>query len=95
MLHDHADAVCQQFLQQIVKAMGPDSRLLVHDVIIEDFMPTIQSARQDIGMMCLFAGRERTKTQMEALLEGVGLRVVATYKAGPEKWSVTEARLSA
>ncbi|KAF2162455.1 hypothetical protein M409DRAFT_27079 [Zasmidium cellare ATCC 36951] len=94
VLHDHDDPVCQDFLKQIVKVMGPDSRLLVHDAIIEDFMPSIQSVRQDLGLMCLFAGRERTKAQMKALLESVGLTVVATYKAGPEKWSVTEARLS-
>lgn len=74
--------------------MSPDSRLLVHDVIIDDFMPSVQSVRQDLGLMCLFAGRERTKAQMKALLESVGLTVVETYKAGPEKWSITEARLA-
>ncbi|KAK4494655.1 hypothetical protein PRZ48_014011 [Zasmidium cellare] len=94
VLHDHDDPVCRDFLQQIVKVMSRDSRLLVHDVIIDDFMPSVQSVRQDLGLMCLFAGRERTKAQMKALLESVGLAVVETYKAGPEKWSITEARLS-
>lgn len=93
MLHDHSDEVCRRFLERTVKAMGPNSRLLVHDAIIEDFMPAVQTVRQDLGMMCLFAGRERTASQMKALLESVGLKVVGSYKPGPEKWSVTEAVL--
>lgn len=56
-------------------------------------MPSIAAVRQDLGMMCLFAGKERNKSQMTALLESVGLTVVATYRAGPEQFSITEARL--
>lgn len=73
--------------------MGPGSRLLVHDALIEDFMPSIQTVRMDLGMMSQFAGRERTAAQMKALLESVGLRVTGSFKPGPEKWSITEAML--
>ena len=73
--------------------MNSDSRLLVHDTIIEDFMPDVTSVRADIGMMTLFGARERTAAQMKDLLGSVGLKVVASYKPEPEAWSITEARL--
>lgn len=73
--------------------MGPNSRLLVHDALIEDFMPAVQTVRMDLGMMSLFAGRERTAAQMRALLGSVGLKVIGSYKPGPEKWTITEATL--
>ena len=73
--------------------MTKDSRLLVHDVLIDDVEPEQYSTRADFVMMSLFGGMERSQQQMKSLLESAGLRVTGSYKPGPEQWTITEAML--
>ncbi|EME77297.1 uncharacterized protein MYCFIDRAFT_83244 [Pseudocercospora fijiensis CIRAD86] len=91
--HDHPDESCRKFLGQIVKAMDQNSRVLIHDQLIEDLNPGQYITRADFVMMSLFAGQERSEAQMRNLLESVGLRVVGMHKPGPEQWTITEAML--
>ncbi|KAF7187911.1 O-methyltransferase gsfD [Pseudocercospora fuligena] len=91
--HDHPDENCRKFLSQIVKAMDKNSRVLIHDQLIEDLNPGQYITRADFVMMSLFGGQERSEAQMRNLLESVGLRVVGMHKPGPEQWTITEAML--
>lgn len=73
--------------------MDENSRVLIHDQLIEDLNPGQYITRADFVMMSLFGGQERSEAQMRNLLESVGLRVVGMHKPGPEQWTITEAML--
>ncbi|KAK4618350.1 O-methyltransferase gsfD [Fulvia fulva] len=81
------------FLGQIAKVLNKDSRLLIHDTLMDDLHPEQYDTRADFVMMSLFGGMERSQQQMRTLLQSVGLTVTGSYKPGPEQWTITEAML--
>lgn len=72
-LHEYADADALNILRLIAKAMTPDSRLLVVDLIITN-TPTPLAAAVDL-FMCITAGKERTIEMFERLTADAGLRI--------------------
>lgn len=91
-LHNHADHVSVKYLSQFAEAMGPESRLLIHEALATDLNPTKDITRFDLSMLASCGGAQRSEAEQEALLEKVVLEVLGTWST-PRDWSIMEARL--
>lgn len=81
ILHDWPDHKCRQILQNIIPAMGPDSAILLDEMVLPDSGVHYQSTQIDLTMMAALASIERTKSMWADLLDSVGLKIqkVLTY----------------
>ncbi|KAL4898962.1 hypothetical protein BDW74DRAFT_171875 [Aspergillus multicolor] len=79
VLHDWPDEQSVQILKQIIPAMGPDSRILIDEVVIPVTGVPWQAAFMDLLMMDSFASIERTMGEWEALMSRAGLRIIERY----------------
>ena len=76
VLHDWNDADAERILVTCREAMRPTSRLLIVDAILPERARDRPAAiRMDLHMLLLFAARERTQAEFEALLEHTGFRM--------------------
>lgn len=94
-LHDFYDPVCEVFLRNTVSAMGPDSRLVVCDMIIPEKVQDkgeLTAYWLDFCLMCM-SGKERKLGEFEALFDRVGLELVAVHKAELGHVAMLETRL--
>ncbi|KAJ6086423.1 Plant methyltransferase dimerization [Penicillium canescens] len=92
VLHNHADHVSVQYLSRFAAAMGPESRLLIHEALSTELSPTKNITRFDLSMLASCGGAQRSEAEQKALLEKVGLEVLET-RSTPRDWSIMEARL--
>jgi hypothetical protein len=74
VLHDWADADAVRILQRVADAMGPDSRLLILENVLDE--PNLLVLYLDVVMLTAFGSRERTVAGYAALCEKAGLRLV-------------------
>ena len=79
VLHNQADHKAQEVLRHTKAAMGPDSVLLVDEMILPEMGVNIETASIDLTMMAACAAKERTLQDWRVLIEGAGLRLVKTY----------------
>ena len=76
VLHDWNDADAERILVTCREAMRPTSRLLIVEAILPERARDRPAAiRMDLHMLLLFAARERTQAEFEALLEHTGFRM--------------------
>ncbi|KAI9372991.1 S-adenosyl-L-methionine-dependent methyltransferase [Aspergillus egyptiacus] len=80
VLHDWPDNQCVEILQQIIPAMGPESQILIDEVVIPVTSVPWQAAFMDLLMMESFASIERTRAEWEALMDKAGLKIVDEYR---------------
>ncbi|KAL2131432.1 hypothetical protein VTI74DRAFT_5122 [Chaetomium olivicolor] len=80
ILHDWPDAACVKILQNIIPAMGPDSRIIIDELVMPEMGVPWQSAYLDLLMMNTLGGVERTKPEWEALLHQAGLKILEIYQ---------------
>jgi len=77
--HDLDDARCGALLDSCRRAVTPESRLLILDLMADDLPSTDAEARMtaimSLYMMSIFGGRERTRAEFEHLLAGAGFAV--------------------
>ena len=72
ILHDWMDKACLRILGNCRKAMKPDSRLLILEIVIPpDNEPSVGKLL-DLEMMVVTGGQERTESEYKALLESSG-----------------------
>jgi ubiquinone/menaquinone biosynthesis C-methylase UbiE len=75
LLHDYDDDDCRKMLNNVRRAMKPQSRVLV----LEKTVPTDATPGPgrwlDLHVMLLTGGRERTVPEYEALFDKAGLRL--------------------
>lgn len=96
VLHDWTDEECARILARIAARMQPGGRLLVIDPTVTA-TPALEdghdaSQLMDLVMMNTQTGRERTETEVQALVEGAGLRWRGcTQLAAPLAVTVAEA----
>ena len=83
VMHDYPDEKCRRILRNTTSAMGPDSIILIDDVIIPNKGAHPYSTDKDIAMMVNFAAMERTQPQWQSLFSSAGLKILksATYNA--------------
>ncbi|KAK8061612.1 hypothetical protein PG994_007978 [Apiospora phragmitis] len=82
VMHNYYDDKCRAILRPIVEAMGPDSRLLIGDLILpesarpgNDVLPFCSDLR-----MLMIGGTERSEAQWKQLLESAGLVIVKIWR---------------
>lgn len=83
VLHDWPDDKCREILKNIIPAMGPDSVILLDEMILPNKNVHWQSTQIDITMMAALASIERTQTQWSDLLASVGLKIAKVHTYTP------------
>ncbi|KAL4891057.1 S-adenosyl-L-methionine-dependent methyltransferase [Aspergillus ambiguus] len=79
VLHDFPDDKSRAILKNLAAAMGPDSVLLIDEIVLPDKDVHWIAASIDMQMMSWLASGERTRRQWEALFESVGLSMVDVH----------------
>ncbi|KAF2267964.1 S-adenosyl-L-methionine-dependent methyltransferase [Lojkania enalia] len=88
VLHDWTDEDCVKILKNIAPAMGPESRVVIDEVVLPDMNVPWQAAYMDITMMASLGGFERTRGEYESLLDQAGLRIVDIHRYDAKMQSV-------
>lgn len=60
--------------------MGPESRILIDEMVLPNEKVHWHAAQQDMVMMSCMAAKERTKDQWYALMEQAGLKILDIYE---------------
>ncbi|KAJ6151631.1 hypothetical protein N7470_007228 [Penicillium chermesinum] len=79
VLHDWPDQQAEKILRRVCDAMGPNSVLLINELILPEAGVLLSSALGDIQMMGSFASLERTEAQWKQLLQNAGLELVHVW----------------
>ena len=61
--------------------MGPDSSILIDDWVLPDEGAPQAGASEDMFMMMLLSGMERSESQWKALLNSAGLDIKKIWRA--------------
>ena len=86
IVHDWDDTRATTILRNCRRAMGPSSKVLLVEGIIPAGSASAEHAQglwDDVLMMVLLGGRERTTEQYERLLGAAGLHLGAIIPVGP------------
>lgn len=96
VLHDWDDVSSVKILSNTAKAMQPQTRLLINEIVLLDTNESLLKCDMDMLMLYLCNGMERTKTQWEELLAKVelALKLVNVWSAQGDQQSVIEAQLA-
>jgi demethylsterigmatocystin 6-O-methyltransferase len=83
ILHDWPDEKCVGILRGLVAAFGPDSQILIDEMVIPDVGVPWEAATIDLTIMASLGARERTAAEWHALLDAAGLKAlrIDTYMA--------------
>ncbi|RYO43497.1 Demethylsterigmatocystin 6-O-methyltransferase [Alternaria arborescens] len=79
IMHDWADKDCVRILSSIIPAMGPESRILIDEVVLPETKVPWQVAMMDLAMMAALGGIERSREDWVKLLESAGLKMVDVH----------------
>lgn len=80
ILHDWTDEDSIRILSNLIPALGPDSLILLDEVVLPDTKVPWQAALMDIVMMASLGGIERSKGDWESLLGRAGLKIVDVHR---------------
>lgn len=89
VLHDWDDARCRTILRNCRAAMGPGARLAIVEFVLPEHMTAdpafVPAALLDLIMLTYAGGRERTRNDIEGILEDADLRLdrVTALGSGP------------
>ncbi len=75
VLHDWSDKECVAILSAIRRAAQADSTLLIIEGVLPEDHKDPRAATLDLIMLTVTGGRERTASQLSALLEQAGFRL--------------------
>jgi len=78
ILHDWPDDKCVDILSQLSGAMGPDSFLLIDEMVLPSKGASLQAMQIDMTMLAGLSSMERTEKQWTALLDSAGFQVTRT-----------------
>ena len=81
ILHDWPDESCLQILRNQVAAATPGrSTLLIDEMVLPDKGASVMALQQDITMMAVLSGIERTEADWRRLLGEAGLEITQIYR---------------
>lgn len=63
-------------LKNLIPALGPDSQILLDEVVIADTGANLYPAGLDLQMLAMFGTKIRTLDQWHALLDKAGLKAL-------------------
>lgn len=94
--HNWPDTQVAKIIQCIAPAMGPDSRLLIGEMLMPSDRPEDETDGDPTvywmdHAMWTFAGKERTKKDFENLLDTAGLKLVKIWPAPTGPQTIIEA----
>ena len=95
ILHDFYNPVCVEIVKNTVSAMGPDSRLLVCDMLIPQPVKVTGPAQpywMDFALL-LISGKEKTLQEFSDIFSAVGLEIVEVYHSNIGATVTIETRL--
>lgn len=78
ILHDWDDASARRILTRCREALSPGGRVLVMELTVGELGGPAIGPSQDLNMMVLFGGRERTVDEYGALFAAAGLKLVSS-----------------
>ena len=101
IMHNWSDLYCRKILKPIVEAMGPDSRIVVCNIVLPqpNTILKTQEARVralDLTMLSMFNAKERSYEDWQELFTSVDVRLKITAIVGRPKMgtdSLIEVRL--
>lgn len=76
VLQQWPDDDCVQILNNVLPAMGPESRLIIDDVVFPETHVPWQSAYLDLILLNTTGGACRTQKQWDTLLDWAGLKIL-------------------
>jgi demethylsterigmatocystin 6-O-methyltransferase len=79
-MHNYQDAKCLPILKNTIEAMGPDSVLLIDDLVLPNVGVHWRATQLDITMLSVLGAIERTIDMWQALFAQAGLKIVKVYK---------------
>lgn len=85
IMHDWPDDKCVAILKQQIAAFGPQSQILIDDMLLPDAGVSWEAATIDLTMMSSLGSRERTLREWSDLLDQAGLKLVETYTYLPRR----------
>ena len=83
ILHDWNDEECVAILSCCREALGQDGRVLIMEAVMMPGNEPDPNKAQDVGMMLLTRGRERTRSEYSQLLNQAGLKLTAVHTVSP------------
>jgi len=75
IIHDWNEDQCLTILGHCRRAMKPDGRLLIDETVLPEGDTPHQGKLQDMVMLVIPGGQERTEAQYDALLTKAGFRL--------------------
>ncbi|KAM7223397.1 Sterigmatocystin 8-O-methyltransferase [Rhypophila decipiens] len=84
ILHDFYNPPCVEILKNTAAAMGPDSRLIVCDMLVPEKVEADGPKELywlDFSLM-LIGGKEKTLREFEGIFDAAGLELVKVYPSG-------------
>jgi hypothetical protein len=81
LLHDFYPPVCIDILKSTVSAMGPDSRLIVCDMLVPEKVEPGKLKELywlDLNLMSI-SGKEKTLDEFKQMFDAVGLELVKVW----------------
>ncbi|KAH6662074.1 hypothetical protein B0J14DRAFT_554463 [Halenospora varia] len=95
VLHDHPDRVVVPMVKSTVAAMGPDSRLVISDMLAPDRVTVggqWAAYWVDLALLAV-CGKVRSLGEWKIIFEEVGLELVMVYNADDGQTVMLETRL--
>ncbi|KAF3397379.1 Demethylsterigmatocystin 6-O-methyltransferase [Talaromyces pinophilus] len=80
ILHDWPDDKAVIILKNIIPALGPDSRILIDDMVLPNENVHWQATQTDLTMMAALGSKERTDEQWRSLIDQAGLKILHIYQ---------------
>ena len=79
IIHDYPDEKALRILQNTKAALGPDSVILIDDMVFPNAGVHWQATQFDLVMMTALAALERTQDQWGSLIQKAGLKINKVY----------------
>ncbi|SPO07375.1 related to O-methyltransferase B [Cephalotrichum gorgonifer] len=95
LLHDFYNPVCVSILSNTASAMGPDSRLLICDMLVPERVEVggaVDLYWLDFSLLTI-SGKERTMEEFKDITDQAGLEIVAVHPSGLGRTIMVETRL--
>ncbi|KAF4978070.1 hypothetical protein FZEAL_5496 [Fusarium zealandicum] len=87
--------ICTEFVKNTASAMGPDSRLIICDMLIPDMVEVHENMNLywlDFALLCM-TGQEKKKADFEQMFDAAGLELVKIYPSAYGQTVMLEAKL--
>ncbi|KAH8881668.1 S-adenosyl-L-methionine-dependent methyltransferase [Thozetella sp. PMI_491] len=85
ILHDWPDDQALIIISHLRDALGPDSQILIDEIVMPDTGAHWHTTSMDFIMMTCLGSRERTVADWHALLEAAGLRILQIHTYLPRR----------